>query len=58
MVNREAVIQCRTANVFTDAFIRLIIISNVFSVQIKFENAINAVKERDFDAYVAVCKVP
>ena len=32
--------------------------NNVFSVQIKFENAINAVKERDFDAYVAVCKVP
>lgn len=32
--------------------------SNVFSAQIKFENAINAVKERDFDAYVAVCKVP
>ena len=31
--------------------------SNVFSFQIKFENAINAVKERDFDAYVAVCKV-
>ena len=26
LVNREAVIQCRTANVFTDTFIRLIII--------------------------------
>ena len=57
MVNREAVIQCRTANVFTDAY-SLDNNSNVFSVQIKFENAINAVKERDFDAYVAVCKVP
>ena len=26
LVNREAVIQCRTANAFADAFIRLIII--------------------------------
>ena len=26
LINREAVIQCRTANAFTDAFIHLIII--------------------------------
>lgn len=56
LVNREAAIQCRTANAFVDAFTRLTI-QKCFLLQIKFENAVKivkAVKARDFDAYVAV----